>query len=358
MVLADDDGPRTISGLRQLILGGELMRPALAEQLERLVPGRFLNGYGPTETTVWSTTHRVVPVEGPIPIGKPLANTELRFVDAAGEAAPTAVPAELSIGGTGVARGYDGRPGLTAERFVPDPEASVAGARAFRTRELARLDNDGVLEFHGRTDNQVKIRGYRVEPGEIESALEQHPAISRAIVTPSVMRSEDAPNALIAHFIGVAGMAPGDKELRRYLQSRLPDYMIPAAFVPVPAFPLTMTGKLDRLALVRTRVRAEDRLIGDDRESADFVPPGNALERQIAVIWQELLDVQHVSVDDNFFELGGNSLMLVEMQERLRTTLGVPLTIPTLFRHPTIAALADHVTAGPAGAGGPVSGSP
>ena len=134
--------------------------------------------------------------------------------------------------------------------------------------------------------------------------------------------------------------------------------MIPAAFVPVPAFPLTMTGKLDRLALVRTRVRAEDRLIGDDRESADFVPPGNALERQIADIWQELLDVQHVSVDDNFFELGGNSLMLVEMQERLRTTLGVPLTIPTLFRHPTIAALADHVTAGPAGAGGPVSGSP
>ncbi|HEU0301738.1 MAG TPA: MupA/Atu3671 family FMN-dependent luciferase-like monooxygenase, partial [Longimicrobium sp.] len=301
-VLADDaDAREALGGLRRLLVGGEALPSDLARRLASAVGGSVHNMYGPTEATVWAATHRVKDEEGPVPIGRPLANARAYVADRALRPAPTGVPGELLLGGPGVARGYLGRPGLTAERFVPDPFSGDPGARLYRTGDLARRRTDGRLEFLGRLDHQVKLRGHRIELGEVEAALRAHPAVRDAV---AAARGEGAASRLVAFYVPAAGVpAPDEGALRAALQDALPEYMVPAAFVALEALPLTPNGKIDRKALP-----ADDR----PRPKSEFRPPESGMERAVAEVWREVLRVERVGVDDNFFELGGTSLLVVQ----------------------------------------------
>jgi aryl carrier-like protein len=256
----------------------------------------------------------------------------------------------LVIGGSGVARGYLGRPELTAERFVPDPFAAAPGSRLYRTGDLARFLADGTLEFHGRIDQQVKIRGHRIEPGEVEAALRAHPAIRECAV---VARRDAEETRLVAYLVpadGTGALSVGD--LRSFLLGRLPEALIPSAFVPLERLPLTPNGKLDRRALP-----APD--AGKLGTGAAWVAPRSGLERTIAAIWREVLHVERVGVQDNFFELGGTSLGVAQVHSRLREALGGDLLLVDLFRHPTVGSLAHHLAAAQesGGAGEPAGSS-
>lgn len=307
-----------------VLCGGEEMPADLARALVD-TGGRAWNLYGPTETTIWSCAHRLEQaVPGRPPIGRPLANTQAYVVDGRGEPLPVGIPGELWLGGAGVARGYHGRAGLTAERFVPNP-FSGRGARLYRTGDRARWRADGTLEFLGRLDAQVKIRGFRIEPGEVEAAIRARPDIHDA----RVIVREDAPGdaRLVAYVVGEAGV----EGLRQHLKRMLPDYMIPTAFVPLPALPLTPTGKLDRKALPAP----------DDGGAAEaFVPPRTAVEEALAGIWTEVLRRERVGVTDDFFALGGHSLAAMRVASRIEDVFDVELPLRTLFEHPTIGELA------------------
>ena len=315
-----------------LLCGGEALPPDLARQL--LPRGRALwNLYGPTETTIWSTVDRVQGADA-ISLGHPIDNTRLYVVDAALRPCPLGVPGELWIGGDGVVRGYLGRPGLTAERFVPDPFSGRAGARLYRTGDRVRRRADGTLEFLGRTDFQVKVRGFRIEPGEIEKTIAEQPGVRQAVV---VVR-EDAPgDARIVAYLVSDGAAPPHDVLRKTLSRRLPDYMLPSAFVTLDALPLTPNGKVDRRALPAPELRR-----GPERDS---VPPRTPAEETIAGFWREALGVERVGVEDNFFELGGHSLLVAKVHARIRAAFPREVTMVDLFRHTTIAAQAAFVTA-------------
>ncbi|HYR12097.1 MAG TPA: MupA/Atu3671 family FMN-dependent luciferase-like monooxygenase, partial [Longimicrobium sp.] len=328
-VLADDpDAREALDGLRRLLVGGEALPADLGRRLAAAVGGSVHNMYGPTEATVWATTHRVKDEEGPVPIGRPLANARAYVADRALRPAPTGVPGELLLGGPGVARGYLGRPGLTAERFVPDPFSGDAGARLYRTGDLARRRTDGRLEFLGRLDHQVKLRGHRIELGEIESALRAHPAVREAVV---VARGEGAAARLVAFYVPAADVpAPEEGALRAALQEVIPEYMVPAAFVPLEAMPLTPNGKIDRKGLP-----TEDR----PKPRTEFRPPESGMERAVAEVWREVLRVERVGADDNFFELGGNSLLVVQARARLLERVGGELSLVDMFRFPTVGSL-------------------
>ncbi|HKV09853.1 MAG TPA: amino acid adenylation domain-containing protein, partial [Thermoanaerobaculia bacterium] len=295
-----------------------------------------INGYGPTENTTFTTCHPMRSpgeVETPVSIGAPIANTRVHLLDWGFEPVPVGVPGELFAGGDGVALGYRGRPDLTAERFVPDPFAVEAGARLYRTGDLARWDPSGKIGFLGRADRQVKIRGFRIEPAEIEAALALHPEVGEAAV---VVR-DDLPGgrALVA----CAVPREGDElpqDLQGFLRERLPDYMVPAFFVALPALPLTANGKVDRAALARLGPVPG----GGERET---VLPRNPLEERLAGIWSEVLGVATVGVHDNFFELGGHSLLAVQVISRVSDALGVDLPLAGLFEEPTVAGLASRL---------------
>lgn len=296
---------------------------------------RFLNGYGPTEATVGTSFFQVTqPVDGPqtVPIGRPVANTRLHLLDTAGQVVPVGVPGELCIGGVGLAHGYLNRPDLTTDKFV---ERTVMGRRErlYRTGDLARRLGDGNLEFLGRIDHQVKLRGFRVELGEIEAVLRTHPALADA----AVIVREDRPGEprLVAYTVTAAGVEAADSgALRAFAAERLPAFMLPAAWVGLDALPRNPSGKVDRRALpVPTAVPRSD----------SPMAPQTALERRLAALWQELLQVEQVGRDDSFFELGGHSLLLVKLKNRL-DDWGVPaLGLVDLFRHPTVATLARHL---------------
>jgi natural product biosynthesis luciferase-like monooxygenase protein len=328
-VLADDpDAGEALGGLRRLLVGGEALPSDLGRRLAAAVGGSVHNMYGPTEATVWATTHRVRDEDGPVPIGRPLANARAYVVDRALRPAPTGVPGELLLGGPGVARGYRGRPALTAERFVPDPFSGERGARLYRTGDLARRRTDGRLEFLGRLDHQVKLRGHRIELGEVESALRAHPVVRDAVV---VARGEGAAARLVAFYVPAAGVpAPDDAALRAALADGLPEYMVPAAFVALDALPLTPNGKIDRKQLPT-----------DDRPKprTEFRPPENGMERTVAEVWREVLRVERVGADNNFFELGGNSLLVVQARARLLERVGGELSLVDMFRFPTVGSL-------------------
>ncbi len=326
-----------LPGLKALA-GGEALPAVLAERLLPRV-GELWNVYGPTETTVWSALHPVATATSPVPIGLPLANTTIHLVDPAGEVVPAGVPGELCIGGEGLARGYLGRPDLTAERFVPDPFGGSHGGRLYRTGDLARRLATGELEYLGRIDNQVKVRGFRIELGEIEAALTRQRGIAQSAV---VVREGGAGERRLVAFLVVepaAGAAgPGVAELRAGLREVLPDYMVPALFVTLATLPLTPSGKVDRRALSRLPLGAAEGL----EEGREHVAPRNEIESFLAGIWSQVLRRERVGIHDNFFELGGDSIQAIQMVTRARRA-GVRFTPRNLFQHQTIAALATVV---------------
>ncbi|WP_323074014.1 non-ribosomal peptide synthetase [Mycetohabitans endofungorum] len=310
-----------------LILGGEAPSAMLVRDLAG--QGTVLNAYGPTETTVCATAWRGTrDFSGEVPIGRPIANTRVYLLDAHGQPVPLGAVGELYIGGAGVARGYLNRPELTAERFVPDPFSDDAGARLYKTGDLARYLPDGNLEYLGRNDEQVKIRGFRIEPGEIEACLTAHPQVRDAVV---LATGEGQNKRLVAYVVA----DPDDaltSTLRAQVAASLPEYMVPSAFVRLDAWPLTPNGKLDRRALPAP----------DDAALAHqaYEAPQGELEATLATIWAELLSVERVGRHDSFFALGGHSLLAVQLIERLRRR-GLSVSVRLLFEAPTLSALAQ-----------------
>ncbi|HEU0016243.1 MAG TPA: amino acid adenylation domain-containing protein, partial [Longimicrobium sp.] len=326
--------PGALAGLRFLLTGGESSDPASFQRvLDRGGPGTVIHCYGPTETTTFAMTHEVRHVaEGArsIPLGRPIGNTRVYLLDRAGQPVPVGVAGELYIGGVGVARGYQGRPALTAERFVPDPWG-VPGARLYRTGDLGRWLADGTIEFLGRTDHQVKVRGFRIEPGEVEARLLEHPGVREAVV----LVREDTPGEkrLVAYVAG--DETAGAEALRTHLGERLPAYMVPAAYVRLERLPLNPNGKVDRRALP-----APD---GGDYARRGYEAPGTETEAALAGIWAEVLGIGQVGRWDHFFELGGHSLLAVQVVSRVRQVLEVEAELGGLFTRPVLADFAREL---------------
>jgi len=301
-------------------------------------PGRrFFNGYGPTEATIAASWERVrEKSEGTlsVPIGRPFQNVQIYLLDAQLQPVPVGVPGELHIGGVGVARGYLNRPDLTAEKFIPHPFSEQPGARLYKSGDLARYLPDGRLEFLGRIDHQVKLRGFRIELEEIEAVLRQHPAVREVVV----LAREEGPGGkqLVAYLTAAQGQSPNLGELRQFLRERLPEYMIPALFVTLPAMPLTANGKIDRRALP-----APDRS-RPELEKA-YVAPRTALEQFLAEVWQEVLGVEKVGVYDNFFEIGGDSIRSAVLVNRVQEVLGETFPVRAVFHVPTVAEMALYL---------------
>ena len=314
----------------KVLCGGEALSDHLADELQQRCR-QLWNMYGPTETTIWSTT-RLVAGEGACgSIGRPIANTQVYVLDEHRQPLPIGVPGELYIGGAGLARGYLNRSELTAEKFVTNPFSEDADLRLYRTGDLCCWRSDGNLEFIGRIDDQVKLRGYRIELGEIEAAMNEHPLVAQCVV---ILR-EDRPGdkRLVAYCVAASDSEPKFSELRSYLQQRLPDYMLPSAFVSLDTLPLTSSGKVNRRGLP-----APD----DSRPELEtgYVVPRNPLEEQLAAIWCEVLQLERVGVHDNFFALGGHSLLVARMVGLIDRHCRMQISIALVFRNPTIAELA------------------
>jgi amino acid adenylation domain-containing protein len=325
-------GWQSAPGLR-VLCGGEALPADLAARL--LATGAVVwNVYGPTETTIWSTAHRLDEAREPIPIGRPIANTRVYVLDRHRQPVPIGVPGELYIGGAGVARGYLARPELTAERFLPDRFAADPEARLYRTGDVVRYRSDGAIEFLGRVDHQVKVRGFRIELGEIESVLARHPAVAQAVV---VAREDRPGDRYLAAYLRPAGAAPAVAELRAFLKEYLPDYMVPSIFTSLASLPLTPNGKVDRKRLPEPEER---RVVSQ----APFLAPRGRTEGALAATWREVLRLEQVGIDDNFFDLGGHSLLLVQVQAKLRSALGQDVPIVEMFQYPTIRTMAAHLS--------------
>ncbi len=324
--------PGRVLPRRGLVLGGEAFPWDLASRLAELAPGvAVFNHYGPTETTVGVLAAPVPAAPGraaTVPLGQPLAHARVYLVDRRLRPVPTWVPGEIVVGGAGVARGYLGQPGRTAECFLPDP-FGTPGSRLYRTGDRARRLPDGGLEFLGRLDGQVKIRGFRVESGEIETLLRRHDGVREAVVG---VREEDGGEPRLVAWLVPAGQEVPVPELRAFLAQRLPEAMLPAAFVSLKALPLTPNGKVDRRSLP-----APDTLRPE--LAAEYVPPGSEVERRVAALWQDVLGLDRVGLHDNFFDLGGHSLLLVQVAAGLRETFGRDISMVELFRRTTVASL-------------------
>jgi amino acid adenylation domain-containing protein len=318
------------ASVRVINLAGEPLRPELVRRIyESTSVHKVHDLYGPSECTTYSTwAYRSA--EGPQTIGRPIANTRVYILDPYLNPAPIGVVGEIYIGGDGVARGYLNQPKLTAERFTYHSFDGEPAQRLYRTGDLARYLPDGNIEFLGRTDNQVKIRGYRIELGEIEAVLTQNPAVRESAV---ITREDRAGDKQLVAYMVPKESAPAASELRTFLKAKLPEYMVPSAFVVLDSLPLTPNGKVDRQALPEP-----------DRGSADleqvYVAPRNASEQAIADIWAEILGVKRIGVHDNFFERGGHSLKATQIVSRLRKMFGSEIPLRYMFQFPTIADLA------------------
>jgi amino acid adenylation domain-containing protein len=332
--------PEQVLPRRLLILGGEASRVDWVESLQKLAPDcSILNHYGPTEATVGVLTYRVeenihAPITSTLPLGRPLANVQIYLLDQHLQPVPTGVKGELYIGGASLARGYLNRPALTAEKFIPNPYSNMPGARLYKSGDLARYLPDGNIEFLGRLDNQVKIRGYRVELEEVETTLEHHSAIQQAVVLAREDTSVD--RHLVAYCIPHNGCTPDIRELRGLLQMKLPDYMVPAAFVVLDALPLTLNGKVDRQSLP-----APDQTRPPLFQA--FVAPRTPIEELVVDIWASVLGVESVGIHDNFFALGGHSLLALQVISRLRKVFQVDVPLRVLFDAPTVAGLTQYI---------------
>jgi amino acid adenylation domain-containing protein len=301
---------------------------------------RFLHCYGSTEATVTSTIYqtasdaREIADLARVPIGRPIANVHVYLLDDHLQPVPVGVPGELCIGGAGLGRGYLNRPGLTAASFVPNPFSDEPGSRLYRSGDLARYLPDGNVEFIGRADEQVKVRGFRIEPGEIEAALTRHDLVQDALVV--ARGNGNGSKALVAYLVAGREQVPSVAELRQSLRKSLPDHMIPAAFVTLDAFPLTVNGKVDWRALP-----APDHA-GMERER-DFVAPTTPYEEVLAEVWEEVLRVENIGVHDNFFDLGGHSLLATQIVARVSERFEIELPVRALFEAPTIAEMGPRI---------------
>jgi len=318
----------------KILCGGEELSAALAGNL--LERGKTVwNCYGPTETTIWSLVHRVEAVkDGVVPIGRPIANTQVYVLDPYQQPVPIGTRGELYIGGAALARGYLGQSELTAQKFVRNPFSPEGDSRLYRTGDLARYRTDGTVEFLGRIDHQVKLRGFRIELGEIEAVLAGHPTVQETVV----LAREDAPGEkrLVAYVVANQDRAPSAGELRHFLKEKLPEYMVPSAYVMLRALPLSPNGKVDR------RVLPAPDPTNPEREEA-FVAPRTPSEEMLAGIWAEVLGLKQVGIHDNFFELGGHSLLATQVISRIRNTLKAELPLRRLFEAPTVAGLAECI---------------
>lgn len=342
MIAINPDGLVALGQLKKLFLGGEALPPSLIRQLRQAFRGEMYNMYGPTETTIWSTTFPITEDSASVPIGKPIANTQVYVLDSELRPVAAGEPGDLYISGDGVVRGYWHRPELTAEKFLSDP--FQPGNRMYRTGDIARFLPDGNLEFLGRADFQVKLRGFRIEIGEIEAALENHAGVGQAAVLarefkPRIqaqLQPQIEDRRLIAYVVPKPGTKLEIADLRAALVATLPEYMVPSNFVFLDSFPLTANGKIDRNAL-------PDPATLEDEAGAAPELPRNELERMIAQAWKDALGVDHVGLNENFFDLGAHSLMVAEVQMQLQQLLGRELSLVDLFQFPTVTALANHL---------------
>jgi amino acid adenylation domain-containing protein len=325
-----------LAGVRQVLAGGDVLAPEpVTRLLKAFPPGHgLINGYGPTENTTFTCCHRLEAgatlSSASVPIGRPIAATCVRVLDASGELCPIGIPGELHIGGAGLARGYLNHPELTTEKFIPDPLSTDPSARLYRSGDLVSWNPDGTLAFHGRLDQQIKLRGFRIEPGEIEANLLAHPAVAQAAV---VLRQDTAASPrLVAYWVASEGPGTGTAAdraelLRRFLSERLPDFMVPAAFLQLAALPLTRNGKLDRRALPAPNVQ------GDQEQR---IEPGSETEHRLHGLWAEVLGHDDFGVTDNFFLAGGHSLSSARLSALIEQQLGRRVPLSVLFQRPTL----------------------
>jgi amino acid adenylation domain-containing protein len=325
--------------LRLVIVGGEKASATAFSAWRRAVGNRvrWINTYGPTEASVIATAYEPPaspdgPIPANLPIGRPIANTQVYLLDQDLNPVPVGAPGELHIGGAGVARGYLNRPESTAEKFISDPFSDDPSARLYKTGDMAQFLPSGEIEFIGRRDFQVKIRGFRVEPGEVEAVLERHPAIRDIAVVAREWSEGD--KRLVAYFVPKAGQQPASGELRVFLQGKLPEYMVPASFVMLQAMPLTPNGKVDRKALPAPSA-------GDLESTSGGAKPKDALELQLTGIWESVLGIRPIGTEQNFFDLGGHSILAVRLMHRIEQALQRKLPITTLLQAPSIAGLAE-----------------
>ncbi len=332
-----------LRGLRRLLAGGDVLPvPQVNRMLENLPGVRLINGYGPTENTTFTCCYTLPArerVNGSVPIGCPVSDTQVYVLDERFEPVPIGVFGELYIAGDGLARGYLNRPELDAEKFVPNPFAGEPGAKMYRTGDLVRWKSDRTIEFQGRRDHQVKVRGFRIELGEIEAVLGNASGVRESAVI--VREDQPGDKRIVAYVVAQGRPVPEASALRQFLRRKLPDYMVPAHFVFLEALPLSPNGKVDR-----KRLPAPDPTSSLESE---YAPPRNEIERRIAEIWQEVLGVERVGIHDNFFELGGNSLLSTQTVSRIRTAFGVELPLRDLFQDPTVAGLARPIIGRQAG---------
>ncbi|MCA2621159.1 MULTISPECIES: non-ribosomal peptide synthase/polyketide synthase [unclassified Microcystis] len=314
-----------IPELQTIIVAGEACSEELIKQW---ATGRnFFNAYGPTETSVCATVEKWTDETLKVTIGRPIANTQVYILDCHLQPVPIGVPGELHIGGMGLARGYLNRPELTQEKFIPNPFSNYPDSRLYKTGDLARYLPDGKIEYLGRIDNQVKIRGFRIELGEIEALLNQNEAVQSSCV---IVREDNlGDKRLVAYVVPQPEINLTINEIRQFLRAKLPDYMVPTAFVLLDTFPLTPNGKIDRRALP----------VPDLQSQGEYIAPRNPIEEKIAQIWAEVLKLERVSIEDNFFELGGHSLLATQVISRCQEAFEIALPLRYLFESPTIAQL-------------------
>ncbi|HET7177530.1 MAG TPA: amino acid adenylation domain-containing protein, partial [Solirubrobacterales bacterium] len=335
---AEERGGGSHGALRLILASGERLHYADAARVRRAFgPAvEIVNQYGPTECTMTSSFHRLAATgrgAAEAPVGRPIRERRFHVLDG-GAPVPRGAVGDLYVGGRGLSRGYLGRPDLTAACFIPDPFGTVPGGRLYATGDRVRQLADGSLEFLGRADQQIKLRGFRIEPAEVERELCRHPQVKQAAV---LLREDQPGEARLVAYVAAEGDGAPARELREMLARRLPDYMVPALFVPLSALPLTPNGKLDRRALPPPERASPSAVDGEP------VAPRTPVEEILAGIWSDLLRRERLGVDDNFFELGGHSLLATRVASRVRGTLGVDLPLAELFARPTVARLAQAV---------------
>lgn len=336
-MLLEERGIETCNSLKYVFCGGEALSVDLQKRFFANLDADLYNLYGPTEACidaiVWRCKHGThQPI---VPIGRPIANTQVYILDSHLQPVPVGVPGELHIGGAGLARGYLDRPDLTDEKFIPNPFSNDPGLRLYKTGDLARYLPDGTIEFLGRTDHQVKLRGFRIELGEIEAVLSQHPAVQEVVV----LAREDVPGdkRLVAYVVLNQEQASSTDELRHFLKQKLPDYMLPSAFEMLEAMPLTPNGKVDRQALpIPAQARAE--------LQGAIVAPRTPVEDVVVGIWREVLGLEQIGIHNNFFDLGGHSLLATQIISRVRDIFQIELPLRCLFETPTVAGIALTIT--------------
>jgi len=323
----------SLPDLRTIVTAGEACSTELVSRWQN--GRRFINAYGPTESTVCATMGVCVDADQKPSIGRPIDNVRIYLLDEQMHPVPIGVAGELHIAYDGLARGYINRPEISAEKFVPNPFSDEPGGRLYKTGDRARYLPDGRIDFLGRIDNQVKVRGYRIEPGEVEQVFKQHPVVNDVVV---VVR-EDTPGdkRLVAYVVSRPEPPLEISSLRSFGKEKLPQYMMPSVFVVLQSVPLTPNGKVDRKALPKPDQ-------AEARTDAPYLPPQTELERIVTDIWQHVLKIGHVSLNDNFFDLGGHSLLMIQVQGKLRAALKRNISITDLFKYPNVNDLVAYLS--------------